>query len=149
MAGFLSEFPAYVTWPKEVFQDHPETLYIGFIGENPLGTAGRNYLEGRFYIEKNYVIDLLKEEDLNPDTLSKYQILYFGNLEADELKKLLKMVADKPILTVGETPNFLLSGGIVQFNVKGNAVTFTVSPRNGRQAGLVIDPDLITYGMTM
>lgn len=149
MAGFLSEFPAYVTWPEEVFEDHPDTLYIGFIGENPLGAAGRDYLEGRFYINRNYVIDLLKEEDLNPDTLTQYQILYFGNLETDQLKKVLKMVADKPVLTVGETPNFLLSGGIVQFNVKGNAVTFTVSIRNGQTAGLLIDSRLITYGMTM
>ncbi|MGE3954947.1 MAG: YfiR family protein [Parachlamydiales bacterium] len=149
MAGFITQFPAYVTWPESAFEEHPDTLYVGLIGDNPLGAAGQEYLEGRPYRGRTYAVRQLTDEELKPETLRGYQMLVFGSLDQDQLKKLLKMVKGHPVLTIGETSDFLLSGGIVQFNVQGNAVTFTVSYRNAQGSGLTLDPRLLTLGMIM
>ena len=148
-ASFISNFPAYVTWPPIVFAGHPSELYIGFIGEDPLGSAGRQYLVGRGWGGKQYVLEMLHPGAYSREDLKRYQMLIFGNLTEKELKALLKLVANEPVLTIGETPGFIENGGIVELHIQGTAVTWTVSMAHARRAGLVIDQRLVTYGMSM
>ncbi len=145
VAGFFATFPAFVTWPAGAFPPGSQTIHIGFVGPNPMGEAGRRYLRGRASAGKEFVLSLLHPGE----SFEGYQILYFGDIEEEELKKLLKRVAKKPVLTVGETPKFIENGGIVQFHIDGKAVTFDVSNVNARRAGLRISPRMAKYGMSM
>lgn len=148
-ASFITNFPAYVSWPPEVFAGHPTKLYIGLIGEQPLGTAGQQYLAGRGWGGKQYVLEQLQPGAYSKEDLKRYQMLIFGNLEEKELKDLLKLVAKEPVLTVGETPGFIEDGGIIELHIEGPAVTWTVSKARATKAGLVIDQRLVTYGQSM
>ncbi len=148
-AARISTFPAYVSWPPVVFAGHPTKLYIGFIGEDPLGSAGRQYLVGRGWGGKQYVLERLQPGAYSRDDLKRYQILIFGDLTEKELKDLLKLVAKEPVLTIGETPGFIENGGIIELHIDGMAVTWTVSMAHAHRADLVIDQRLVTYGKSM
>ena len=148
-ASFVSNFPAYVQWPAEVFAGHPDELYVGLIGDNPLGSAGQRYLAGRGWGSKRYVLEKLYPGSYTREDLKKYQMLIFGNLEEKELKDLLKLIAKDPVLTVGETPGFLDDGGIIELRIQGTAVTWEVDMGHARRAQLVVDPRLVTYGRSM
>lgn len=148
-ASFITNFPAYVSWPPTVFAGHPTKLYIGLIGENPLGNAGRQYLAGRGWGGKQYVLEKLQPGEYSRSDLKRYQMLIFGDLTEKELKDLLKLVAKEPVLTIGETPGFIENGGIIELHIDGIAVTWTVSMAHAHRADLVIDQRLVTYGKSM
>ena len=140
-ASFISNFPAYVQWPE----GSSPTLRIGFIGPSPLGQAGLAYLDqrGRFSLE------ILPPGAYTASDLSQYQMLIFGLLPDEELKPLLKLVKKKPVLTIGFSENFISLGGIIEMHIRGNAVTWDVDMKAGKEAGLLIDHRLITYGKSM
>jgi YfiR/HmsC-like len=146
-ASFISNFPAYVTWPDRAWRWGGERLYIGIIGRNFLGEAGIAYLQERGYEERRYVVHTL--DRYTRDQLQRYQILIVGNLPPDELKKLMKEVEEEPILTVGIGSDFNQKGGIIQMQIAGTAITWQVSFGNAKKAGLQIDPRLVTYGVSM
>jgi YfiR/HmsC-like len=146
-ASFISNFPAYVTWPDRAWAWGGDKIYIGIIGENFIGAAGIAYLQERGYEERGYVVHTL--DRYTRDQLRRYQILIVGNLPPDELKKLMKEVEEEPILTVGIASDFNQKGGIIQMQIEGNAVTWQVSFSNARRAGLKIDPRLLSYGVSM
>ena len=49
-------------------------------------------------------------------------------------------------LTVGETPQFLSTGGIISFYLEDNRVRFEIDPKAAQQAGLRIDPNVLRLG---
>ena len=48
-----------------------------------------------------------------------------------------------PVLTVGETVQFLRDGGMVRFYVENNKVRFQISQKNAEAAGLKISSQLL------
>jgi hypothetical protein len=148
-AGYISTFPYYVQWPQEVFLDHPDTIYIGLLGRNTLGKAGRDYLAQHGYLDFSFVV-----QDADPDytaeTLSGYQMLYIGDdVPETEMRHILNLVGDQPVLTMSRQDRFLHNGGIIQLKVSLNAVTWDVDLNNAHRAGLRIDPRLAVQGQIM
>lgn len=139
-ASFISNFPAYVSWPF-----HPKNqLFVGLIGSNPLSGAGRAYLRTHGYGGIQFVL-----EQADVQNLDRYQMLYIEGIDKKQVKAILKKIAKKPILTIGIEPDFLEMGGIVNFRIQGDAVNFFVSFANGEKAGLKINPYLAKYGQTL
>jgi len=68
------------------------------------------------------------------------QLLFFSQkTNKSQLESLLKSVK-KGVLTVGETPSFLSSGGMIMFiDLKGN---FSIKQKNIRKSGLTISSQL-------
>ena len=48
-----------------------------------------------------------------------------------------------PVLTVGETVQFLRDGGMVRFYIENNKVRFEISQKNAEQAGLKVSSQLL------
>jgi hypothetical protein len=48
-----------------------------------------------------------------------------------------------PILTVGETPQFLRDGGMVRFHIENNKVRFQINQKNAETAGLKVSSLLL------
>ena len=139
-ASLISDFPAYVSWPGR----QRNRLSVGLIGPNPLGKAGRQYLQSHGYAGVQFVLQKL---DPPYDKLDQYDMLYIEGVDSKVAKQVLKSVSKKPELTIGKESGFLEMGGIVNFTVRPNGVvTFKVSKANGKKAGLKIDDGLVTLG---
>jgi len=57
--------------------------------------------------------------------------------------------ADLPraaMLTVGETPTFLSSGGIISFYLRDNQVRFEIDPNSAKLAGIRINANVLQLG---
>lgn len=71
------------------------------------------------------------------------QLLYIANSEESNLSGILKQTQGKPILTVSSLYNFAGSEGIVEFIRSGNGVKLRINITNAKEAGLVINSDLL------
>jgi hypothetical protein len=77
-----------------------------------------------------------------PGDVKGCQILFIGRVESEHVGTLLQ----SGLLTAGEAPGFLKSGGIINFYLEDNRVHFEISPANARLAGLRVSPQLLRLG---
>jgi hypothetical protein len=151
-AAFLYNFIQFVDWPKEKTPEQDDPIILGIIGEDPFGDSfepienkpikGRKSLISRFEgIEK-----LKKSSDKGKskiDSLKKCHLLFICSSEKDHLKEIINLVNGNGVLTVGETPNMLKSGGIINFLVEENKVRFEINLTTAKQEKLKIRSQLL------
>jgi YfiR/HmsC-like len=78
-----------------------------------------------------------------PKEAETCQILYVGRSEQERATSLLAAVRDRPVLTVGDSPLFVDSGGAIQFVLVENRVRFDVNLTSAQRANLKISANLL------
>ncbi len=140
-AAFLVQFSKYITWPKTSFKDKNSPIIIGIIGRDPFGTKIDRI--ARTFRTKNRQIEVLRiNSDL--ENADKCHILYISSESIDNMAKIKKAIAEKPILLVSnDTKDFLKQGGIINFIILGTKIRFNISLTNARRVGLKISSQLL------
>jgi hypothetical protein len=70
-------------------------------------------------------------------------VLFIGRSEQDRLRDVLRRTTGEPILTVGETENFMARGGVVYLTMIGGSAQFTFDVKNLKRSRLEIDPETL------
>lgn len=131
-AVYLFNFVKAVEWPSAA-ADGP--IIVCVAGENPFGDA---------------LAQALQNEQVNGRPLEARQIqapqegcdVIFVPESADAAP-FLRAAQDMPTLTVGETPDFLERGGIIQFIRERGRVRFQIDAAAARRADLRISSRLL------
>jgi hypothetical protein len=151
-ATYVAGFPGFVTWPDEIFATpkSPFTYCVyGDVGlEEALSTVTRakvvDYSRSDGTVDHHSVA--VRRVGKNQD-LRRCQVLWIGKNQVKKLDAILPIVRGSPVLTVGETDEFLLKGGIVSFYLgkfKGNDIVQTgVNFGTAKEANLVLSSKLI------
>lgn len=150
-AAFLYNFTKFIDWPKEKEDDtekpktpdetkDEDTITIGIIGKSPFGNAFDPILkkqgkDKKLIIKTFGTFKDIKKPDRKDKSLWNKQIealrechlLFFCVSEQDIEAEIMKILEDTPILTVGETTDFLEKGGIVKFVVDKKKIQFEVN----------------------
>jgi hypothetical protein len=138
-ALFLVNFSKYVSWPAETFSDNAAPFTIGVVGENKFGEHLAKAVEGKTISGRPLVIRIVeKEEDLRV-----CQILFISASEKQRLAEILRNVKTHPVLTVGETEEFLPRGGIINFVKRDGKVRLEIDLDDARRAALQINSKLL------
>jgi hypothetical protein len=138
-ALFLVNFSKYVSWPAGAFGDSATPITIGVLGENKFGEHLPRAMEGKTAGGRALTIRLVeKDEDL-----AGCQILFIGASEKKRVAEILARIKALPVLTVGETENFLPHGGIIHFAKKEGRVRLGIDLDAARRAGLQISSKLL------
>lgn len=136
-AAFIYNFAQFVDWPSS--QAPSEPFVIGVVGNDPFGPE----------------IDLLQSETLNhrPIQIRRFsdaasvtpdcRIVFIGQSEPARVPKVLKNLAGRGFLTVGETPRFADEGGAIGFVIRHNKVRFVINRRILEREGLKMSAQLL------
>lgn len=108
-ALFLVQFAELTTWPKGVRDAGSGKLIIGFYRAPELQAATAKVIEGA---AGRYELREVSE----PAEAQRCHVLYFRRTDGGA-RNLLKAVADKPVLTMGEEETFVRSDGILGFKL--------------------------------
>lgn len=122
-AAFLFNFTKFVEWPPEAFDASVSRFRICIVGDEPLA----DFLE-----------DLVSGEGVRGRSLevARYgrardarscQILFVGAGEDSEELERVPGVVEGRVLTVGESEDFLRSGGLIRFRLLGGRIRLQVS----------------------
>ena len=71
------------------------------------------------------------------------RILFIDSSERSQLTHTLAALADAPVLTVSEIPDFLSRGGIIQFVLREDRVRFEVNLINAQRIGLMLSSQML------
>jgi len=144
-ALFLYNFSKYVDWPAAAFPQADAPITIGLLGENKFDSALENAVAGKTIGGRKIVIQPVKNEA----DWGKCNILFISASENRRLAEILDRVKALPVLTVGESSQFVRSGGIINFMKKENTVRFEVDLNAAQLAQLQISSKLLKVADTV
>jgi uncharacterized protein DUF4154 len=136
-SAFIYNFTKFVEWPEGALGASGQPIVIGVLGEKPLAqqlavvVAGRN-VNGR-PIEVKPVRTAAEARAT--------QLLFVTAAEESRYAAMRSELADSPVLTVGETPSFSVTGAI-GFVQDGEKLRFEINTDIAERAHLKISSQL-------
>jgi len=152
-AAIIFKIAKFVSWPEQAFADHSEPLTLCLQETDPLATAisaldGR-LIHGRVFSAKYLTGGPGLNSDDNPITSGHCQILLLTNTGSDRQSALLDAAAGLPILTIGDSNQFIGRGGIIGLEIEQNRVRFAINTAASESAGLDISAQLLQLAKIM
>jgi len=137
-AAFLRNFAHYVTWPQSAFADNRSPWHICVLGKDPFGEVLKTTLAGR--TEQGRSFEICSAESLKQ--LPACHIVFIAFVNPERRRAALAELKGKPVLTVGNAPEFLREGGIIRLQV-GNRVQMSVNLDQARRGSLAIQTKML------
>ena len=141
-ATFVFQFSRYAEWPAApaVAAGRPRPPFkVCAVADGAFDRSLDKVLEGEMVDGRRMVRRV-------PDTLEEAQgcqILYLGDIEPERVKPLLASVEGLPVLTIGETPEFLKWGGQILLVRDGTRIRFDINLPAARRNNIVLRSQLL------
>ncbi|MBI4998481.1 MAG: YfiR family protein [Rhodocyclales bacterium] len=137
-AAFLRNFAHYITWPEHAFANDQSPWRICVLGGDPFGDVLDDTLRGR--TEQGRPFEVVRTNA--PADMSTCQIVFIAYRGSTSRRAALAELKDRPVLTVGDAPEFLQEGGMIRFQVADH-VEFGVNLDRTRSASLKIQTRML------
>ena len=132
-AAFLFNLAKFVRWPAAKFAGEDSPLVVGVRGEEALERFARVLRDKAIDKHKIQIKSLSQLEDL-----PGCHVLFLSRSEKESAARWLEALKNAGALTVGETPEFLQQGGMVQFELESGQLRLEINEQRTREAGLNI-----------
>jgi hypothetical protein len=141
-ATFLYHFSSFVEWPPGSFTDRNAPLVIGVLGPDPFGA----FLDELVENEKANGHPITVQRFNNVKDVGRCHILFINTAQPAEA---IKALGNRSILSVGDSDNFIRSGGIVRFMLEKGKIRLEINMTAARQANLNISSKLLRLAKTV
>ena len=116
-AAYMYNFAKFVDWPADALGDRTRPFAICVLGQTPLSQALRDALSGKVWDQRPLEFRQISDSS----QAGKCQILFIS-LADKQTRLVLAEVKPLPVLTVGESEDFINQGGVVRFLLDGARV---------------------------
>lgn len=138
-AAIIYKIAKFVSWPAEAPEGNQHMLPICLPAADPIGPALES-LAGKTVQGRTIAIHVFED----PRTLaSDCAILFVSQAAVLRRPALVSNVANAPVLTIGDSADFVEIGGIVTLEIEQNRVTFAINKGASDRAGLGISAQLL------
>ncbi|HLZ51147.1 MAG TPA: YfiR family protein [Candidatus Acidoferrum sp.] len=138
-ANFLAAFPKFIDWPSEAFPSPQAPINLCVFGNFNFGTSLAEISRG--ITIRGRRLEVRWERD--QQSLRTCHILFVSHSEEKRYAKILKAIEGASVLTVGETPDFLASGGAIDFLYEEDRLEFEVNIGAAADAHLRISSSML------
>jgi hypothetical protein len=150
-AAFVYNFAKFVQWPAPADSSGSppaavkDPVNFCVAGSEAVYTAQQRVVLGKTLNGRPITVKWLRAPDA---ALRSCQILFIPSLRDERTNVDLTVVAlgvvrNSSVLTVGDSPDFLSSGGIINFLLKDKRIRFEVNLAAARKARLTISSELL------
>jgi YfiR/HmsC-like len=143
-AAFLYNFAQFIQWPNQAFPDRDTPFTMCPTGD-PFEGILEKTIEGETLNGRRIVVRRLTPSD----NLRGCHLIYIGRLESRRSAEVIK-AADQifaadgvPILTVGDSEDFINRGGMIRFIEAGDRVRFEINPDAAERVSLRVSSRLL------
>jgi hypothetical protein len=119
------------------------TFDICILGRDPIGNT-IDKLAGDETIDRRKVRIV---RDINAAQARTCAIVFISTRDDDRIREALNVLADSDVLTVGDSPDFLNDGGMIQFVLQNDHVRFSVNLEAVRKTHLVLSSQLLRVAL--
>jgi len=138
-AGFLYNFTKFVEWPKQAFSSTNAPIQFAVFGDEEFAAKlktifGDNKAHGRSFEVKAIS---------TPQEAKNFHIVFVASPESRRAAQVLEATKKAPVLTIGESDQFLEAGGMINLFFDDAQLAFEVSPEAAQKVGLEISSKLL------
>ncbi len=138
-AAFLYNFAKFVDWPSQAFPSPSAPLRICVLGQNPFGDSLRGIVQDKFISGR-----AISNEQVDSATQARTcHILFISRSEAAGMQRALAHLRNLPVLTVGDSSDFLPLGGVINMVLEQDRVRFEISLAAAQRQHLKISSKLL------
>jgi hypothetical protein len=142
-AVYLYNFSKFIEWPPASFREEAFTICV--LGHDPFGPLLDATLAGETIGNKKPAARRVA----SAREAANCQILFVASSEAGRVKQILASI-DKPgVLTVSDLPDFMASGGMIQFVLQDNKIRFEVNLTAAGKSGLILSSQLLKVAVSV
>jgi hypothetical protein len=141
-AAYLYNFGKFVRWPQSAERG---TMLICVAGKDPFAQTVGRLVTGERIDDRPLEVRSLER----PEGVHGCSILFVGTGERGRLDGFLAAADRKQILTVGDSPDFLTHGGIIQFIFQEDHVRFSVNLNAASRNGLTLSSELLKVAISV
>lgn len=138
-AAFLFKSLPFIDWPPEKLGAPDSAFVIGVLGKDPFGGALEAAMEGKKFKEHPLIVRHVS----NATEARTCHLLFISRSEDNRLGAILKELRGNPVLTVGESEDFIERGGMINFVIVQNYLRFKTNRLAANEAGLHLKPQLL------
>jgi len=143
-ANYLANIPKFVEWPAAAFPSDSAPLQVCIFAGKEFADSVQQLVKDERIHGRRVVIRLSPK----PAELSNCHVLYLATLPQTPERAFLTRVEGKPVLTIGESANFLDQGGMIQFFFR-DSLHMNVNFQAATPLGLKMDPALLSLASTV
>ncbi len=142
-AGFIFNFPKFIEWPRSSLVAAKQ--FSVCLVDSDLDKVLNPLLREESVFGKPMRV----EKKTAGQPLEDCHILFIGGGNRRRNETLLRSLATKPVLTIGENEDFLRNGGIIRLTKVANRIRFDINAASARRAGLEISSRLLRLAETV
>jgi len=122
-AAFLFHFAQLVDWPAGAFEGADHSMSVCLFDDEPHRQEFQNSIEGKLIGARVFHVRLLSQAS----EVQGCNVLFLSRDETRRQTQILKSLRGLPILTLGETADFLSEGGMIRFHLENDKIRFDIN----------------------
>jgi hypothetical protein len=122
-AAFLFHFAQLVDWPADAPNAADSSLSLCVFDDEPHRQELQSAIESKLLGAKVFHLRQISQ----PQNAQGCRILFLSRAESRRQTAVLKSLRGLPVLTVGETNDFLSDGGMIRFHLDQDRIRFDVN----------------------
>jgi hypothetical protein len=139
-AAFLYNFAKFVEWPHDAWSSPADPVTLCVVGKSPFGDALTQVVEGKSVQGRPMCLRQIQDAG----AAGNCRILFISDSERKRILTILGAVRGRGVLTVGESPGFAASGGVINFKIDGGHVRFEINLAAADEQKLTISSKLLS-----
>jgi hypothetical protein len=138
-AAFLYNFAKFVEWPQEAFASETAPIQIAVFGDEEFSAKLKSLLSDKKAHGRSFEVKRIT----NPQDAKTVQMVFVPSAESRRTSQILEATRKLPVLTVGESDQFLDLGGMINFVFEDSQLRFQINPEAAEKARLKISSQLL------
>jgi hypothetical protein len=139
-AAFLINFPKYVDWPTDALAESNSPIVVAVFGETSLDGDLKKMLKGKTINGHPLVFKRVSTEE---EAINGCHILFIGEESARRASTIIGKLDGTSILTVGDSDDFLDSGGVIRLARRDRKIRLEISLTAANRAHLKLSSKLL------
>lgn len=144
-AAFLYNFAKFVEWPADAFEGPTDPMTLCVAGDDPFGESLEGVVRGETLNGRPLIVHRTRELHEIRDC----HVVFVPSSERGRQERILDVLRNRGVLTVGEADGFLNGGGIIRFVLEQNKVRFDINLQAAETSGLKLSSKLLRLARTV
>ena len=139
-AAFLFNFAKFVQWPPQAFKSADGPIELCLLGPNPFGSWLDQTVQGKIAGNRAFVVREIRDAQ----QASGCHIVFVSAAGWTQSLAVLRDINPCCALTVGESAEFIASGGMINLRLENARVRVEINPDAAERARLRISSKLLS-----
>jgi len=139
-ASFLYNIARFVEWPATAFKNPNDPIVCCLLGDGPFERKLEQLANSQFIEKRRFLFQYM----VDAAQLNGCNLLYINSAEEKRWRSLASEVHGRGILTVGETENFIVQGGVIRVNAENGKARIQINKDAADEEGLYISSRLLS-----